>query len=335
MNDQVAHLMSQARASVARAQWLEALDLAAQALAADPSQIDAATIVGTARRQLAAVSDNGAELRPITVVVVDIYRSTTITARLGPELMRQLMLELYDVCVDAVTRYEGKVLKYLGDGVMAQFGYPVAHDDDARRAVLAALTVLDVIDSRSREWEIRFGEPLRVRIGIDSGPVAVGPVAATPWAPEELAGDAPNVASRVQATAEHMTVRVTGATHQLIEGWFETMPAGTAQLRNYPRPVDLHRVVRPTEAQTRSEARPLTRPPLLGRDAQLGVLRTAWERVRNGERQVVTLTGEAGIGKSRLVEQLTGVATATGASALTFVCSRLHASSPLWPVASA
>jgi class 3 adenylate cyclase len=335
MDDQVANLMHQARAAVARAQWLEALDLAAQALAADPGHRDAAAIVGTARRQLTAVSSAGAELRPITVVVVDMYRSTTIAARLGPELTRQLMLELYDLCFDAVARYEGKVLKYLGDGVMAQFGYPVAHDDDARRAVLAALHVLDVIDSRSREWEIRFGEPLLVRIGVDSGPVAVGPVAATPWAADDLAGDAPNIASRVQATAEHMTVRVTGATHQLIEGWFETEPAGTAQLRNYPQPVSLHRVVAPTAAQTRSEARRLPCPPLLGRDAELRRLRSAWERVRTGARQVVTLTGEAGIGKSRIVERLTGTATATGAFALTLVCARLHAGSPLRPVTAA
>jgi class 3 adenylate cyclase/tetratricopeptide (TPR) repeat protein len=327
--------MAAARASVAQAQWLDALDLAAQALAADPSHSDAASIVGNARRQLAALSTSSGELRHITVVVVDLYRSTTIAARLGPELMRELMLELYEVCIEAVTRYEGKVLKYLGDGVMAQFGYPVAHEDDARRAVLAALSVLDVIDARKREWEIRFGEPLLVRIGVDSGAVAVGPATAGPWAAQELAGDAPNVATRVQATAEHMTVRVTGATHQLIEGWFETERVGTVKLRNYPAPVVLHHVVRPSDAQTRAEARRLPCPPLLGRDRELGLLRAAWERVRNGERQVVTLTGEAGIGKSRIVEQLVGTATATGALHLTFVCSPVHAVSPLRPVAAA
>src|SRR4051794_5080261 len=106
MDDLVANLMDLARAAVARAQWLEALDLAAQALAADPGHRDAAAIVGTARRQLTAVSSAG-ELRPVTVVVVDMYRSTTIAARLGPELTRQLMLELYDLCFDAVARYEG------------------------------------------------------------------------------------------------------------------------------------------------------------------------------------------------------------------------------------
>jgi class 3 adenylate cyclase len=335
MDEQVKNLTSRARASVARAQWLEAFDLGAQALAADPSDTDAAIIVGIARRQLATFNTTSAELRQITVVVVDLYRSTTIAARLGPELMRQLMLELYEVCVEAVTRYEGKVLKYLGDGVMAQFGYPVAHEDDPRRAVLAALTVLDAIAARAREWELRFGEALQVRIGVDSGPVAIGPVAAGPWGADELAGDPPNVASRVQASAERMTLRVTDATHQLIEGWFVTERVGTVELRNYPQPVVLHRVMGPSEAETRSEARRLPRPPLLGRDAELGLLRAAWERVRGGERQVVTLTGEAGIGKSRIVEQLKGTATATGAFHLTFLCSRLHGSSPLRPVASA
>jgi class 3 adenylate cyclase len=334
MTPQVTNLMSRARASVARSQWLDALDFAAQALAVDPGHTDAAIIVGTARRQLAALSTSG-ELRQITVVVVDLYRSTTIAARLGPELMRELMLELYEICVDAVTRYEGKVLKYLGDGVMAQFGYPVAHEDDGRRAVLAALTVLDVIRARAREWEIRFDEPLLVRIGMDSGAVAVGPVASGPWAVDELAGDPPNVATRVQATAERMTARVTGATHDLIEGWFETERVGVVELRNYPHPVVLHRVLRPSAAQSRSEARRLRRPPLLGRDAELALLRAAWQRVRDGERQVVTLTGEAGIGKSRIVEQLMGTATATGGYHMTFLCSRLHGSSPLRPVAAA
>jgi class 3 adenylate cyclase/tetratricopeptide (TPR) repeat protein len=264
------------------------------------------------------------------------YRSTAIAARVGPESMRELMLEVYEVCVDAVARYEGRVIKYLGDGILALFGYPVAHEDDARRAVLASLAVLDGIDARATDWDARVGARVRIRVGVDSGVAAVGPVDASPWSTEEIAGDPPNIASRVQATAEEMTVRVTDSTNELIHGWFETYPVGPVELRNYPEPVCVHRVVGPTKAETRLEARGGGRPPLLGRDAELAVMRAAWNRVaEHGDRQVLTITGEPGIGKSRLVEHLIATAIASGGSHVTFACSRLYRHSSLRPVARA
>jgi class 3 adenylate cyclase/tetratricopeptide (TPR) repeat protein len=322
--------------AAANAKWLDALDYASQALAADPSQAAAAAVVGSARQRLGSISKASAELRHTTVVAVDMYRSTAIAAQVGPESMRELMLEVYEVCVDAVARYEGRVTKYTGDGILALFGYPVAHEDDARRAVLASLAVLDGVQARAAEWEARCGTPVMVRIGVDSGVVAVGPVDASPWSTEEIAGDPPNVASRVQATADQMTVRVTEATNQLIQGWFETVPVGPVDLRNYPEPVGLHRVLGPTEAETRLEARAGVRPPLLGRGVELAALREAWSRVAaTGDRRVVSLTGEPGIGKSRLVEHLTATAVASGAAHVTFACSRLHQDSSLRPVARA
>ena len=325
--------MSRAQAAAAQAHWLDALDLAAQALAADPHQTAAAALVGNARRQLRSLSTAGGELRQVTVMFIDVHGSTTIAARLGPERMRQLMLEFYEVCVDAVARYEGRVMRFMGDGILAQFGYPVGHEDDARRAALAGLAVLDGVRGQGDAWQARFDERVTVRIGVDTGVVAVGPVDASPWAMDEIAGDPPNVAFRVQSTAEPMTVRVTETTHRLIEGWFETAPLGAMELRNYPHPVNLHQVLGPSEAETRSEARRRPRPPLIGRDAELAVLREAWDRVAvNGERRVVTITGEPGIGKSRLVEHAVATAVATGASNVTLACSRLHRASPLRPV---
>jgi len=315
---------------------LEALDYASQALAADPSQPAAAALVGTARRRLGSISRASGELRQLTVVAVDMFRSTAIAAQVGPESMRELMLEVYEVCIDAVARYEGWVTKYLGDGILAVFGHPVAHEDDARRAVLASLAMIEGVEERAADWAARCGTPVTVRIGVDSGLVAVGPVDSSPWSAEELAGDPPNVATRVQATADQMTVRVTDATKQLIHGWFETLPVGPVELRNYPNPVGLHRVLGPTGAETRLEARAGTRPPLLGRGDELAVLRAAWNRVAaSGQRQVVGLTGEAGIGKSRLVEHLIATAVASGGAHVTFACSRLHQESSLRPVARA
>jgi class 3 adenylate cyclase/tetratricopeptide (TPR) repeat protein len=332
----VDELISRARAAVAGARWLEALDLASQALAADPRQGEAAVLVGTARRRLGTVSAAGAELRQITVVAVDMARSTTIAARLGPERMREVMLELYELCVEAVARFEGRVTKYSGDGVLAQFGHPVAHEDDARRAVLAALAVLESVEARAPHWDARVGEAVHVRIGIDSGLAAVGPVDASPWSPDEIAGDPPNVATRVQSTAERMTVRVTDATHRLIQGWFETDPVGPVELRNYPRPVGLHRITRATDAETRLEASVRPRPSLVNRHHELAALRAAWNAVAaSGEKRVVSITGEPGIGKSRLVEHMLATAVATGAAHVTLACSQLQKDSPLRPVARA
>jgi class 3 adenylate cyclase/tetratricopeptide (TPR) repeat protein len=329
-------LVSLAQAAAARAQWLDALDLAAQALAADSGQAVAAALVGTARRQLRSINTAGGELRQVTVMFIDVHRSTTIAARLGPERMRQLMLEFYEVCVDAVARYEGRVFRYMGDGVLVQFGYPVSHEDDARRAALAGLAVVDGVHTQTPAWEARFDERVTVRVGVDTGVVAVGPVDASLWSADEIAGDPPNVAFRVQSTAEPMTVRVTEATHRLIEGWFETTPLGAIELRNYPHPVNVHQVLGPSDAETPLEARRRPRPPLIDRDAELAILREAWDRVSvDGERRVVTLTGEPGIGKSRLVEHAVATAVATGASNITLACSRLHRSSPLRPVSRA
>ena len=326
-------LVSLAQAAAAQARWLDALDLAAQALAADPGQTAAAALVGTARRQLGSLSTAGGELRQVTVMFIDVHGSTTISARLGPERMRQLMLEFYDVCVDAVTRYEGRVIRYMGDGILAQFGYPVAHEDDPRRATLAGLAVLDGVRGQAARMEValrrgghgqdrrghrrRRGRPGRRR----------------PWAVDEIAGDAPNVAFRVQSVAEPMTVRVTETTHRLIEGWFETVPLGRWSCATSPNRCTSIRCWGPSDAETPAEARRRPRPPLIGRDAELAVLREAWDRVAvNGERRVVTITGEPGIGKSRLVEHAVATAVATGASNVSLACSPLHRDSPLRPV---
>jgi class 3 adenylate cyclase/tetratricopeptide (TPR) repeat protein len=332
---QVRELITRAQDAVAGARWLEALDFASQALAADPHQSEAAVLVGTARQRLGAIGAPTAELRQVSVLAIDMERSTAIAAQVGPEKMRELMMAVYEACAEAVARYEGRVTKYSGDGVLAQFGHPIAHEDDARRAVLAAMAVLEHIDDNSPHWEAQYGTPVQIRAGIDSGVAAVGPVDASPWSPEELAGDPPNVATRVQNTADPMTIRVTDATHKLIEGWFETERVGEVELRNYPRPIGLHVVVRPTDAETRLEARVRARPSLVNRDEELAVMRAAWNRVAGGDRQLLSITGEAGIGKSRLVEHIVATAVATGAAQLTLACTQLHRESPLRPVARA
>lgn len=329
-------LIAQARAAAAEQRWATSLDLASAALAADPERDDAAALAGVARHRLNAAGQGGPELRRLTVIAVDMCGSTAIAAAIGPERAHQLMLELYEACGDAVSRYEGRVTKYVGDGVLAHFGHPIAHEDDARRATLASLALLDDIRARGEDWERRFGARVEIRIGVDTGIVAVGPIDPSPWSADDIAGDPPNVASRVQATAEPMTVRVTEATLELIEGWFDTEPAGVTELRNFPRPVGLHRVVGPTAAETRLEARVRPIPPLVDRTAELARVRDAWQEVADtGTRRVVGITGEAGIGKSRLAGQVVSAAAAAGARTVLLACSSLDRNSPYRPVARA
>jgi class 3 adenylate cyclase len=312
------------------------LDLASEALAADSSLDDAAAVVGVARHRLSVLNARSVELRQLTIVAVDMCASTAIAAAVGPERFRELMMDLYAACVEALTRYDGRVLKFNGDGVLAEFGHPVAHEDDGRRAALGALAVVDGVERRRERWEKRFGTRVAVRVGIDTGTVAVGPMDASPWSADEVAGDPPNIASRVQAVADPMSVWVTDATRQLIAGWFDTEPIGPVKLRNYPRPVNLHRVRRPTEAENRLEASVRSRPALVNRSSELEVFRSAWNHVSDtGERRVIAITGPAGIGKSRLVEHVIGTAVAAGATPITLACSPLYRASPLRPVARA
>lgn len=331
-----AALVSRARTAMQAQRWAEALDLASQALVADPTLDEAAGVVGIARHRLGVLEPPDAQLRQLTVASVDMCGSTAIAAAIGPERYRRLMMDLYDVCAVSLARYDGRVVKYGGDGVLAQFGHPVAHENDGRRGVLCALAILEEVARRGPQWRQSYGSPVEVRIGIDTGIVAVGRVDGSPWAIEELAGDAPNVASRLQSMAEPMGLWITEATHRLTRGWFETEPLGAVELRNYPRPVRLYRVLRASDAETRLEAGARRSRVLVDRVVERETLRNAWERVISGRtREVIGLTGPAGIGKSRLVEQFRATAAAGGATVVTMACSSLHRASPLRPVTRA
>lgn len=328
----VDQLVDAARDAAAASRWDQALDLAAQAMAIDPAAPGAGEIIGTARRQLSLVSTEP-QLRQLTVMFADLENSTGLAARLGPERIRQLMLEVYAHAVDAVTRYGGRVAKYLGDGVLAHFGHPRAHDDDGRRAVLAGLAFVDAVAAAGDGWMVTYGARPAVAVGIATGTVAIGPVAGAPWYADDVFGDAPNIASRVQAGADAMTVRIAGSTHDLVRGWFEVEALGPATLRNYPEPVELFRVLRPTEAETRREADRRPGAPLVGRSGEQAVLRKAWyDTTRGGTRKLVAITGEGGMGKSRLVESTVGMVVADGGVHVTLPCSAIHGSTPLHPV---
>jgi class 3 adenylate cyclase len=240
--------------------------------------------------------------RHLTVLFCDLVGSTELAARLDPEEWQATVAEYHRTTAQAIERFGGHVAKYLGDGVMAYFGYPEAHDNDAERAARAGLAVLQSI-SKLNQQRVTGISPssstnLSVRIGIDSGAVVVGAGAGNEM---DVFGEAPNIAARVQAAAAPNTLLISAATHRLIAGLFVVEERGAQQLRGVANPVELYRVLRPTGVRGRLAARGLT--PFVGREEEMRLLLSRWERTREGEGHVVLIIGEPGIGKSRLVAE--------------------------------
>src|SRR6266851_2518317 len=239
------------------------------------------------------------ERRHLTILFCDLVGSVTLAAQLDPEEWHATVAGYQHAAADSITRFGGEVVRYVGDGIMAFFGYPTAHDNDAERAARAGLAILDAI--------ARLNEPpahtkLAVRIGIDSGQVVVGAGAGKEV---DAFGDTANIAARVQAAAEPDTVVVTGDTHRLISGLFIVEELGAQTLKGIERPIQLYRIVRPSGMRGRLAAAAATRALtyFVGREDELRLLQSRWERVVEGEGQVITIVGEAGIGKSRLVQE--------------------------------
>ena len=258
------------------------------------------------------------ERRHLTVLFCDLVGSTEIASHLDPEEWREIVGEYHRAAAQAIERFGGRVAQYLGDGVMAYFGWPEAHDNDAERAARAGLAILDAI-SKLNEHPAR--PKLSARIGIDSGAVVVG---AGVGKEADVFGDTPNIAARVQAAAAPGTLLTTADTHRLVSGLFVVEDRGAQALKGIERPVQLYRVVQPSGVRGRLEATAAVRAltPFIGREDELRLLMNRWERALDGEGQMALITGEAGIGKSRLVqrfhEQIAGtphtwVATAAGA----------------------
>jgi class 3 adenylate cyclase/tetratricopeptide (TPR) repeat protein len=222
--------------------------------------------------------------------------STEISSKLDPEEWREALAGYHRAAAEEITRFGGHVAKYLGDGVMALFGYPEAHENDAECAVRAALTILDAVGKLDAPVK------LSARVGIDSGPVVVGAGASKDT---DVFGDAPNIAARVQAVAEPGTVMITEATQRLVSGLFVVEERAAEPFKGIERRVRLYRVAGSSGVRGRLQAEAVVRgmTSFVGREDELRTLMNRWERVREGEGQVVTIVGEAGIGKSRLVRQ--------------------------------
>ena len=271
-----------------------------------------------------SLSTDAAERRPITIMFCDLVGSTNLAARLDAEDWRNLVGSYLDEASGAVTGLGGHVLKKLGDGLMALFGYPQAQENDAERAVRAALAIQRALaDLNARN--ARPGAPeLSARIGLECGSVVVD-------AAGEVFGEAPNVAARVQAAAEPGTVLITANVQRQTAGLFVVEDKGAHDLKGVPVPVTLYRVVRASGGGRRGGARALT--PLVGREDELALLTRRWSRALEGEGQFVQIVGEPGIGKSRLVEEFRAKLADTPHTWVEWAASQLLQNTPLHPLA--
>jgi len=263
------------------------------------------------------------ERRHVTVMFCDLVDSTGIAARLDAEEWRDLVGAYLDAASSAVTEMGGKVAKKLGDGLMALFGYPVAQENDAERAVRTALAIQRSLAELNRK-NASSGKPaLAARTAIDSGPVVVD-------AAGEIFGDVPNIAARAQALAEPGSVVVTAGVQRQVAGLFVAEERGSHELKGVPEPVTLFRIVRASGAGRRTGQRHLT--PLVGREEEIAMLMRRWERARQGDGQLVLIVGEPGLGKSRLIEEFHARLRDVPHTWVEWSCSQLLQNTPLHPI---
>jgi class 3 adenylate cyclase/predicted ATPase len=339
------------------AEWLRKLGLEQYEPAFSANEIDARvlpsltaedlkdlgmTVVGHRRRLLDAIAAlraepagspatparADAERRQLTVLFCDLVGSTALSARLDPEDLREVIAAYHRAVADVVRSFDGFVAKYMGDGVLVYFGYPRAHEDDAERAVRAGLGIIEAVcrlDVKSVK--------LQARVGIATGLVVVGDLIGEGSAQEQsVVGETPNLAARLQALAAPNAVVIAAGTRRLVGALFECRDLGAVEVKGIADPVPAWRVLRPSAVASRFEAlRGSALTPLVGRDEEIDLLMRRWSRAKAGDGQVVLISGEPGLGKSRITAALQERLHAEPHLRLNYFCSPYHQDSALYP----
>src|SRR5262245_27228369 len=246
-----------------------------------------------------------AERRQLTVMFCDLVDSTKLSSQLDPEEYRDIVRAYQNVCTEVIQRYEGHVAQLLGDGLLVYFGYPQAHEDDAQRAVRAGLGILaamrDLYTRLNREKGIQLG----LRMGIHTGLVVIGEMGGGGRQEQLALGETPNIAARIQGLAQPHTLAISEVTYRLVEGYFTSESLGEHTLRGVPQPLNIYRLLGASGVHSRLDIACTRGLTALVSAAQEGVLvLERWKQNKHGQGQVVLLTGDAGIGKYRLVQVL-------------------------------
>jgi class 3 adenylate cyclase/tetratricopeptide (TPR) repeat protein len=274
-----------------------------------------------------------AERRQLTVLFCDLVDSTRLAGELDPEDWREVVRAYQQTCAEVIERFEGHIAQYLGDGLLVYFGYPQAHEDDAQRAVRTGLDMVQAMGTLNRRLEPAKGVRLAIRMGIHTGLVIVGEVGSGSRQEQLALGETPNIAARLQGLAAPDTVVVSPATFRLVRGYFTAQELGAHSLKGVTAPVQVYRMLGESAAQSRLDiSGPSGFTPLVGRESEVLLLLERWAHSQDGRGQVVLLSGEAGIGKSRLVEVLREHVISQGATRMVFRCSPYHQKSVLYPV---
>jgi predicted ATPase/class 3 adenylate cyclase len=274
-----------------------------------------------------------AERRQLTVLFCDLVSSTQLSGQLDPEDLRTVVRAYQEAAAEVIQHYAGHIAQYLGDGLLVYFGYPTAHEDDARRAVHTGLGIVQAIATLNTRQAAQYGVNLAVRLGIHTGPVVVG-VMGGGGRHEHLAlGETPNIAARLQAFAPANAVVISAVTARLVQGTFTLEDLGTHTLHGVAEPMTIRRVRGLVATPSRDEEFfTAAVPVLVGREEESGLLRRRWEQSKAGLGQVVFISGEAGIGKSALVEGLRAQVRTERLPRIAFRCSPYHTTSALYPV---
>jgi class 3 adenylate cyclase/predicted ATPase len=270
-----------------------------------------------------------AERRQLTVMFCDLVGSTALSAQLDPEDLREVIGAYHNCVAEAVGGFDGFVAKYMGDGVLIYFGYPQAHENDAERAVMAALKLVSAVTA----LQLRSTVELACRVGIATGLVVVGDLVGSGEAQERgVVGETPNLAARLQSLAEPNAVMISDATRRLVGDLFEYRDLGAVAIRGLPEAVQVWQALGPSAVESRFEAlRGSALTPLVGREEEIDLLLRRWARAKSGDGQVVLISGEPGIGKSRLTAALIERLHAEPYLRLRYFCSPYHQDSALFP----
>jgi TOMM system kinase/cyclase fusion protein len=275
-----------------------------------------------------------AERRQLTVLFCDLVDSTPLASQLDPEDLREVVRAYQATCAEVIQRYGGHIAQYLGDGLLVYFGYPLAHEDDAQRAVRVGLGIIEAVGQLNTRLAQERAVHLAVRLGIHTGLVVVGEMGGGTRQEQLALGETPNLAARLQGLAAPNTLVISAATLQLLGSFFACQSLGAPLVKGIAQPLEVYQVLAESTARSRLDAVGSTGlTPLVGREQEVALLLERWAQVKDGLGQVVLLSGEAGIGKSRLVQVLKEHLTTEPQAWLTpCQCSPYYQNTALYPL---